>query len=168
MQIKLSRFRPRAKYLEVDFSFFDNQNKTTFYFSSYTFLHLWGLYGGFRDTWYLPFYFQGYGILSILLQEVWDTVFNISPIGCLGKLIMGIFASLQEILACLLQWIWDIWYPHYKPHQKMAKIQQMWCFSHFLDDVISLFNKWRQICISGDLNIIINPLILHQLSSCEF
>ena len=29
----------------------------------------------------------------------------------LGKLIMGIFASLEGILACLLQWIWDIWCP---------------------------------------------------------
>ena len=31
---------------------------------------------GFRDTEYLPFYFQGYRILSILLAGVWDTVFN--------------------------------------------------------------------------------------------
>ena len=36
-----------------------------------------GLYRGFRDTAYLPFYFQGYGILSILLPVIWDTVFNI-------------------------------------------------------------------------------------------
>ena len=36
-----------------------------------------GLYRGFRDTGYLPFYFQGYGILSILLPGIWDTVFNI-------------------------------------------------------------------------------------------
>ena len=32
---------------------------------------------GFRDTGYLPFYFQGYRILSILLPWIWDTVFNI-------------------------------------------------------------------------------------------
>ena len=28
----------------------------------------------------------------------------------LRKLIMGIFDRLKEILACLLQGIWDIWY----------------------------------------------------------
>ena len=28
-----------------------------------------GLYGGFRDTGYLPFYFQGYRLLSIFSQE---------------------------------------------------------------------------------------------------
>ena len=33
--------------------------------------------GGFRDTGYLPFYFQGYRILSNLLTGIWDTVFNI-------------------------------------------------------------------------------------------
>ena len=38
---------------------------------------LWGLYRGFRDTGYLPFYFLGYRILSILLPGIWDTVFNI-------------------------------------------------------------------------------------------
>ena len=31
---------------------------------------------GFRDTGYLPYYFQGYRILSILLQGIWDTKFN--------------------------------------------------------------------------------------------
>ena len=29
------------------------------------------------DTGYLPFYFEGYRILSILLPVIWDTVFNI-------------------------------------------------------------------------------------------
>ena len=57
-----------------------------------------GLYRGFRDTGYLPFYFQGYGILSILLPGIWDTVFNIlftfRDIEKLGKLITGRFASL--------------------------------------------------------------------------
>ena len=33
--------------------------------------------GGFRDTGYLPFYFQGYRILSILIPGIWDTWFNI-------------------------------------------------------------------------------------------
>ena len=70
---------------------------------------------GFRDTGYLPFYFQGYRILSILLPGIWDTVFNIlvtfRDIDYLGKLIMGIFADSKGILACLLQGIWDIWYP---------------------------------------------------------
>ena len=46
----------------------------------------------------LPFYFQGYRILSILLPVIWDTVFNIlvnfRDIEYLRKLIMGIFASL--------------------------------------------------------------------------
>ena len=28
------------------------------------------------DTGYLPFYFQGYRILSILLPGIWDTMFN--------------------------------------------------------------------------------------------
>ena len=35
------------------------------------------MYRGFRDTCNLPFYFQGYRILSILLPGIWDTVFNI-------------------------------------------------------------------------------------------
>ena len=35
-----------------------------------------GLYRGSRDTGYLPFYFQGYRILSILLAGIWDTMFN--------------------------------------------------------------------------------------------
>ena len=79
---------------------------------------------GFRDTGYLPFYFQGYWILSILLPGIWDTVFNIlvtfRDFEYSGKLIMGIFASLEGILACLLQGIWDIWYPLYKPHQSRS------------------------------------------------
>ena len=61
-------------------------------------IYLGGLYRGFRDTGYLPFYFQGYRILSILLPEIWDTWFNIfvtsRDIENLGKLIMGIFADL--------------------------------------------------------------------------
>ena len=36
-------------------------------------LHWRGLYRGFRDTGYLPFYFQGYRILSILLPGTWNT-----------------------------------------------------------------------------------------------
>ena len=58
---------------------------------------------GSRDTGYLPFYFQGYGILSILLPGIWDTMFNIyvtfRDIGNFEKMIMVIFASLQGILA---------------------------------------------------------------------
>ena len=58
----------------------------------------WGLYRGFRDTGYLPIYFQGYRILSILLPGIWDTVFNIfitfRDIEYLGQLIIGIFANL--------------------------------------------------------------------------
>ena len=57
-----------------------------------------GLYRGFRDTGYLPFYFQEYRILSILLPGIWDTWFNIfvtsRDIENLGKLIIGIFAIL--------------------------------------------------------------------------
>ena len=53
---------------------------------------------GFRDTGYLPFYFQGYRILSILLLGIWDTMFNIlvtfRDIDYLRKLIMGIFVYL--------------------------------------------------------------------------
>ena len=60
--------------------------------------HYGGLYRGFRDTGYLPFYFQGYRILSILLPGIWDTMFNIlvafRDIDYLRKLIMGIFANL--------------------------------------------------------------------------
>ena len=60
---------------------------------------------GFKDTGYLPFYFQGYRILSILLPGIWDTVFIIfitfRDIEYLGKLIIGIFASLQGTLAYL-------------------------------------------------------------------
>ena len=52
----------------------------------------------FRDTGYLPFYFQGYRILSILLQGIWDTWLNIfvtsRDIENLGKLVMGIFVNL--------------------------------------------------------------------------
>ena len=40
-------------------------------------VYIRGLYKGFRDTGYLPFYFQGYRILSILLPGIWNTVFNI-------------------------------------------------------------------------------------------
>ena len=61
-------------------------------------MYLRGLYRGSRDTGYLPFYFQGYRILSILLQGIWDTVFNIlvtfRDIEYFRKLIMGIFAKL--------------------------------------------------------------------------
>ena len=75
---------------------------------------------GFRDTGYLPFYYQGYRILSILLPGIWDTVFNIfvtfRDIEYLGKVIIGIFVSLLGILACLLQGISTIWHPQYKPH----------------------------------------------------
>ena len=50
------------------------------------------------DTGYLPFYFQGYRILSILFPGIWDTWFIIfftsRYIENLGKLIMGIFANL--------------------------------------------------------------------------
>ena len=57
-----------------------------------------GLYRGFRDTEYLPYYFQGYRILSSLLSVIWDTMFHIfatfRDIENLGKLIMGIFANL--------------------------------------------------------------------------
>ena len=53
---------------------------------------------GFRDTEYLPFYYQGYRILSILLSGIWDSVFNIlvifKKVEYSGKLIMWIFASL--------------------------------------------------------------------------
>ena len=51
-----------------------------------------------RDTGFLPFYFQGHRILSILLPGIWDTWFNIfvtsRDIENLGKIIMGIFADL--------------------------------------------------------------------------
>ena len=50
------------------------------------------------DAGYLPLYLQGYGILSILLPEIWDSVFDIfvyfRGYGVFMKLIMGIFASL--------------------------------------------------------------------------
>ena len=56
------------------------------------------MYRDFRDTGYFPFYFQRYRLLSILFPGIWDTVFNIlvtfRDIDYLGKLIMGIFASL--------------------------------------------------------------------------
>ena len=50
------------------------------------------------DPEYLPFYFNGYRILSILLPGIWDIVFNtlftFRDIEKLGKLITGTFASL--------------------------------------------------------------------------
>ena len=70
---------------------------------------------GFSDTQCLPFYFQGYRILSIVLQWIWDTVFNIlftsRDIEYLVKLIMGIFST----------WLFtsrDMGFlvPLYKPH----------------------------------------------------
>ena len=71
--------------------------------------------GFFWDMKYLPFYFQGYRILSILLPAIWDTVINIfvtfRDMEYLEKLLIGIFANLQGILAYFLQGIWDIWYP---------------------------------------------------------
>ena len=67
----------------------------------------------------MPFYFQGYRILSILLSGIWDTRFNIivtsRDIENLRKLIMVIFADLKGIFASLLQGIWDIWPPPIKP-----------------------------------------------------
>ena len=53
----------------------------------------------FRDKGYLPFYFQGYRILSILLPGIWDIMCNIfatfRDIEYLGQLIMGIFPAIQ-------------------------------------------------------------------------
>ena len=67
----------------------------------------------------MPFYFQGYGILSILLPGIRNTVFNIfvtfRDVGNFEKMIMVILASLQGILARLLQEILDIGNPLYKP-----------------------------------------------------
>ena len=75
------------------------------------------------------FYFKGYRILSIFLPGIWDTVLNIfvtfKDIKYLGKLITGIFANLYGILACLLQGIWDIWYPLYKPHYKRNEFMRL-------------------------------------------
>ena len=71
----------------------------------------------------MPFYFQGYRILSILLPGIWDTLFNIfvtsKDIENLRTIIVGIFADLLGIFAFLLQGMWDIWYPQYKPHQSI-------------------------------------------------
>ena len=51
----------------------------------------------------MPFYFQGYRILSILLPGIWDTLFNIfvtsKDIENLGTIIVGIFADLLGIFA---------------------------------------------------------------------
>ena len=66
--------------------------------------HIWGLYRGFRYTGYLPFHLVIFGDLEYL-----------------GKLIMGLFASLEVIVACLLQGIWDIWYPIFQPHISISK-----------------------------------------------
>ena len=58
------------------------------------------MYWGFRNTGYLPFYFQGYRILSILLPGIWDTVFNISvtfrDIEYLGKLFGDICQLIRD------------------------------------------------------------------------
>ena len=63
------------------------------------------------DTGYLPFYFQGYRILSILLPGIWDTLFilvSFRDIEYLGKLmIMGIF--IRDRPTCLLT-SWDMGY----------------------------------------------------------
>ena len=58
-------------------------------------------------------------LLSILLPGIWDTVIIIlvsfRDIEYLGKLIMGIFASLKGILTCLLQGYGIFGTPLYKP-----------------------------------------------------
>ena len=73
---------------------------------------------GFRDTRYLPFNFQVYRILSILLPGIWDTVFNVfvsfRDNEYLGNITMGIGDICQFIRDT--QGIWDIWHRLYKPH----------------------------------------------------
>ena len=68
--------------------FYKNLVSTIIASEAYTYIGVLGL----------PFYFQGYRILSILLPGIWDTEFNIFVsfryIEYLGKLIMGIFANL--------------------------------------------------------------------------
>ena len=71
---------------------------------------------------YLPFYFKGYRMLSILFPGIWDTVFNIwvtfRDIEFFGKLIMGIFASLyfrDTYLPVYLQGYGIFDTPLYKP-----------------------------------------------------
>ena len=40
----------------------------------------------YSDTGYLPFYFQGYGVLFILLPGIWDTVFTLFTFRVIGYL----------------------------------------------------------------------------------
>ena len=52
---------------------------------------------------YYPFYFQGYGILSILPSGIWDTIHFIS-------MDMGYYLFYLQgygLLSILLPWIWD-------------------------------------------------------------
>ena len=99
----------------------------------------------------MPFYFQGYRILSILLPGIWDTVFNIfitfRDIEYLGNLIMGIFANLYGILARLLPGIWDIGYPLYKPRRSwvdMFQFEQSWQRVTDKDHLCQIISKLAQ------------------------
>ena len=74
---------------------------------------------GFRDIGYLSFYFQGYGILSILLQGISDSVFNILltviwKIGYRGYVPVYLNGYGILELACLLRMIIDIGTPYEK------------------------------------------------------
>ena len=57
---------------------------------------------GYRDTGYLPFYFQGYRILSILLPRICITVFIIfvtfRDVEYLGKLVMRVLACMGYLV----------------------------------------------------------------------
>ena len=66
-----------AQRLEIMYlSDFKNSKAKTFCVEATQSDDLRSLYMGSRDTGYLPFFFQGYRILSILLPGIWDTMFN--------------------------------------------------------------------------------------------
>ena len=85
---------------------------------------------------------KGYRICAILLPGIWDTVFiiwvTLRDIEYLGNLIMWITVSLKEILDCLLQKIWDIWYPLY--------IAFLWLFNQYFKPRVHGF---AVLCLGG-------------------
>ena len=46
-------------------------------------------YRGFRDTGYLPFYFQGIGVLVVILSGIWETVINFRDFKCFWLIVIG-------------------------------------------------------------------------------
>ena len=75
----------------------------------------------------MPFYFQGYRILSILLPGIWDTWFNIFVTSRdyenLGKLIMGYLPIYKGYLPVYFKGYGIFGTPLYKPQVLMKFVE---------------------------------------------